>query len=404
MRCIADLHAERSARRSDAEVLVAEPTHQIEGLLRRLLLRHSQCVRVHLRFDRRAHVRCGTKVPIRRHRTLDALMRSLEVVVLDEERQSPQAVREVREHRLAQKLLPQRLPEALDLPECLGVLRSALAVRDAVAPEQLLKLRLATPRGVLPSLIRQHLLRLPVLGNAPLERLDHQTAFLVVRHRPRHEVPRVVVHEADQVHALVAPQLEREDVALPELVGRRPLEAPRWLLARRLDLGLRDQAGLVQDAAHRRLRHAEPLEASEHVPDATRAPRGIGLPRLDDRALDGLRSTRPWSPRGGTAVVLLDLQRLHAAAVKQRHELLHHRGRHPERHRGVSVSRAAHHRLDDPDTHRIGHDALASARAVRRSRSWFSFLPWHLFSPSDRRVTGPRTTGAMRTSAHETAH
>ena len=214
---------------------------------------------------------------------VDALVRALEVVVLDEERHPAQAVREVREHRLAQKLVPQRLPEALDLAQRLGMLRPALAVRDAVPAQQLLELRRATPGRVLPALVGQHLARLTVLGDAALERFDDQARLLVVRHRPRHEVPRAVVHEANQVHTLMPPQLEREDVRLPELVRLCAFEAALRLVTP-LHLGrLSQQAGLVQDPPHRRLRDAEALEAREHVADAARAPlRGCSA-RCDHR-------------------------------------------------------------------------------------------------------------------------
>jgi hypothetical protein len=384
--------------------LIAEATDQIEWLLRRLLLRHPQCVALHLRFDRRAHVRCRAKVSIRGHCTLDALMGTLEVVVLDEERESAQAVSEVREDRLAQKLLPQRLPEALDLAERLRMLRPTLAVRDAVATEQLLKLRLATPRRVLPTLIRQYFLRLAILRNAALDRLDYQTRFLVMRHRPRHDVARVVVHEADEVHALMAAQLEGEDVALPHLIRRRALEAPRWFLPRCFHVRLGDKTRFVKNPAHRRLRHPKAFEASEHIANPTRAPLRVCLASLDHRSLDGLRGTLLPPLRRRAIATHPRLQRLHPAAVKQRHELLHHSRRDTERHRGVSVASASHHRLDDPDAHRIGHLSLACTRTVRRCRAWLSFLSRHLFSPPDLRVTGPGTAGAMRTSAHETAH
>ncbi len=385
MRCVADLDAKRASAGGNAEVLVAETADQIKRLLRRLLLRHPQCVGLHLGFDRRAHVRCRAKVAIRRHRTLDALMRTLEVVVLDEERETPQAVREVGEHRLTEKLFPQRLPEALDLAERLRMLRSTLAVRDAVPTQQLLKLRLAPPRRVLPALIGQHLLRLSVLGDAALERFDHQTRFLVMRHRPRHDVARVVVHEAHQVHALMTAQLEGEEVALPELIRRRALEAPRRLLAWRFDLGLRHQSCLVKNATHCRLRHAQTREPREHVANSARPPLGICLPRRDDRSLHRLGSPALLAFRRGATVMVLWLQRVHPAALKQRHELLHHRRRHPKRHRGVSVASASHHRLHDPDAHRIRHLSFASTRTVGQRWCWISFL-----SRSDR----PRAPGS----------
>jgi hypothetical protein len=158
------------------------------------------------------------------------------------------------------------------------MLRSALAVLDAVAPQQLLELRRSAPRGVLAALIGQHLARLSVVSNAALERLDDEAPLLVMRHRPRHEVPRVVVHEADQVHALVTTQLEREDVALPELIGFRTFETARRLVTRLPCLLFGDEACLVQDPSHRCLRHAKPFEACEHIADAPCAPLGVRLP------------------------------------------------------------------------------------------------------------------------------
>ena len=205
LRRIADLDAKRASGCRDTEVLVAETTHEIKRLLRWFLLRQSQRVRLHLRFDRRTHVRRRSEEAIRRHEVLDALMRTLEVVVLDEELQAAEAVREVGKHRLLQEVIPQRLPEPLDLAERLRVLRATRTVVDAVAPQTFLEFRLATPRGVLPALIGEHLARLSVLRDAALQGVEDQTRFLVMGHRPRHQVARVVVHEADEVHALMSP-------------------------------------------------------------------------------------------------------------------------------------------------------------------------------------------------------
>lgn len=93
-------------------------------------------------------------------------MRTLEVVVLDEQRHAPLAVLEVGKHGARQQLLPQRLPEALDLAAGLRMVRSALDVPDAVTLELGLELGVATPARVLPPLIGQDLARHPVLGNA----------------------------------------------------------------------------------------------------------------------------------------------------------------------------------------------------------------------------------------------
>jgi hypothetical protein len=251
--CIADLDAKCAAGRRDAEILIAETPDQVERLLRGLLLREPERVGLHLRFDRRAHVGRRAKESIRGDRAVDALVRPLEVVVLHEERDSAESVCEVGKHGLAQKLLPQRLPEALDLPERLGVLRSTLAVRDAIPPQQLLELRLAAPRRVLPPLVGEHLARMAVLGDAALERLDDKARLVVMRHRPRHDVARVVVHEADDVDALMAPELEREDVGLPELIRLRAFKAAHRLVARCGRLSCHQQPCLVKNPSHRGL-------------------------------------------------------------------------------------------------------------------------------------------------------
>lgn len=128
---VADLDAKRAPGSRDAEVLVAEATDQIKRLLRCLLLREPQRVRFDLPFDGRTDLRRGPEESVRRDMSVDALVRALEVVVLDEELDASKTVREVSEDRLAQKLVPQRLPEAFDLAEGLGMLWTALAVRDA---------------------------------------------------------------------------------------------------------------------------------------------------------------------------------------------------------------------------------------------------------------------------------
>ena len=130
---IADLYAKRTAGGCDAEILVAEATDEIEGLLGGFLLSESKRVGLDLRLDRGTYLRSGAKEAVRRDRPVDALVRSLEVVVLDEELDAPKAVREVREDGLAKKLVPERLPETFDLPERLGMLRPALAVGDAAS-------------------------------------------------------------------------------------------------------------------------------------------------------------------------------------------------------------------------------------------------------------------------------
>lgn len=83
--------------------------------------------------------------------------------MLYEQADSPLAILVVREDGPREKLLPHRLPETLDLAARLRVMRPALHMPDAVAPQLLLEVRRAAPRRVLTSLIGEDLLRRSVL-------------------------------------------------------------------------------------------------------------------------------------------------------------------------------------------------------------------------------------------------
>jgi len=130
---VADLYAKRTSGRGDAEVLIAEAADQIERLLDRLLLREPERVGLYLRLDGGTYLRRSPEEAIRWDQTVECLMGALEVVVLDEELDSPKSVGEVSKDRLAKKILPERFPEAFDLAERFGMLRSTLAVFDAMA-------------------------------------------------------------------------------------------------------------------------------------------------------------------------------------------------------------------------------------------------------------------------------
>ena len=229
----------------------------------------------------RSHVRRRAEEAVGGHHSVDPLVRTLEVVAVDVQRQPTLAVREAAEDGAAQEFLPQRLPEAFHLPQRLRVLRPALHVPDALPSQLALELRLPAPGRVLPPLVGEHLLRWTVLLQPPGQRLQHELRSLMVRQHVRHDEARVVIHERDQVDPLVPPEQKREDVRLPELVRGSPLEAPRRMLPcfhRRYPV--LDQPFLVQDAAHPGLAHPESLEAAKLVPDAPRTMARLLLPVL----------------------------------------------------------------------------------------------------------------------------
>lgn len=210
-------------------------------------------------------------------------MWTLEVVRLHEQRDAPLTVGEVREDSAREKLVPHRLPEPLDLPARLRMVRTGLHVPDPVAAQLLLEVGLATPCGVLPALIGEDLARRAVVRDCLRERFHHERAPLVMRHHERYEKARVVVHERGDVDPLVLAQQEREQVRLPELVWLGALE-PFGLGARlrfRCFSAL-EQAFLMQNAPHRRLRDSEPLESLKDVANPPRSTFRCFTLRVDD--------------------------------------------------------------------------------------------------------------------------
>ena len=110
-------------------------------------------------------------------------------------------------------------------------------VTDPVLLELRLEPRGPPPVGVLAPVVRKHLLRDSELPDRPTVDLEHVLRGLAPEYAQARHVPRVVVEEADQV-GVAAPEPEREDVALPKLVGTGTLEEPR-LGGRTLGLALR---------------------------------------------------------------------------------------------------------------------------------------------------------------------
>ena len=132
---IAQSHVERSAARADGQRAIPELAGRDRRAFGSAALAPGAAHSPDLRLDARAHLSRRAEVPVRGRQTLDPLMGPLEVVVLDKERQPALAVLEVGEHRPREQLVPQRLPEPLDLPAGLRVMRPALHMRDAVTLE-----------------------------------------------------------------------------------------------------------------------------------------------------------------------------------------------------------------------------------------------------------------------------
>ena len=254
------------------------------------------------RLDRRAHLRGGSEEAVGRGQPRERLVRALEVVVLHEEPHPALAVGEVGEHGAREKLLPHRLPEALDLAAGLRVMRPALHVPDAVTAQLLLETRLPAPGGVLAPLVGQDLPRGAVVGDPARQRLQHDRASLVMRHREAHQIARVIVQERRDIDPLVPAQQEGKEVGLPELIGFGALETASLRL--RLGLRRRTLPGkplLLQRPAHRRLRGPDAEEAPHHVADASTARGRVRALRRHHRLVSGIGRTpsHPAAPATG---------------------------------------------------------------------------------------------------------
>ncbi len=224
------------------------------------------------------------------------------------------------------------------------MLGSALHVPDPLATELLLELRRPAPGGVLPPLVGQNLPRSPVRRDPAVERLEHESRALVVRDGVPDDEPRVVVHERREVEPLVAPQQEREDVRLPELVRLCPLEAPLRVLPSGRRFALLEEALLVKDPPDRGLSDSERREPAQHVGDPPRAVLGMLLLQRRDRLASRVRRLRCGRPHER-----LRDQPVQPALAVAPHPVADGRDREPEDARHVRDRRAlVHDLLNDP--------------------------------------------------------
>ncbi|HSG63544.1 MAG TPA: hypothetical protein VLD39_01020, partial [Gammaproteobacteria bacterium] len=150
---VADADIEAALARSDGQPLISELADDVERFARLLFEREAQRIRRDLLLDRLAHVRRGAEEAIRRHQSLEGLMRPLKIVVSEVVLEPSLRVDEVREDRAPEKLVPQRLPEALDLAERLRVLWPTANVGDAMSRQRLLEFGATAPHRVLPTVV-----------------------------------------------------------------------------------------------------------------------------------------------------------------------------------------------------------------------------------------------------------
>jgi len=318
------LHTHALVFRRDHQRLLAHTADHVERLLRLAMPRQQRHVGSHAAFDRGAFLLVDREEPVCRAQPAETLMRPAVVVVLHPPREALPRLVEGFEARLDEELVLERLPQSLDLAQCLGMLRRTADVMDVVILQFLLEPRGPTPTGILPAVVGQHLLGRAVFAHrAPVD-LQHALRGVAAIQPQPHDVPGVVIQEGDDVRRLPQDGVVR-DVALPQLIRRRALEPARRRLApvakflRRLHQPFADEflAHLLRAGPH-----PEPLP--QQLRDPPHALPGLGVLQRHDLLPDRHRQLPRCRPRPRI------LQPGNAVLPVEFRPVPHGLGRHPE--------------------------------------------------------------------------
>ena len=249
--------------------------------------------------------------PVGRTQSPDPLVRPLVVVILNPQRRALHGLLKTVKLRSLQELPQQRLPEPLDLAQRHRVVGPGPDMFDTVFLQLLLEAGLAPPVGVLPAIVRQHLLGDPVVGHRAAVGLKHMLGGLASVQPQGGHVAAVVVDEADQV-GVVAPKPDGQDIGLPELVRPGPLKKPRLRgVLLRLDRGLLHKPPCGKSLVNRRRAGAHKEKALQDIADPPRAVLGmlpldfhrlladlLGHPALPADGPLGFKPRGPVKPKG----------------------------------------------------------------------------------------------------------
>ena len=201
-------------------------------------------------FDGLAQFRLDLEEAVRRTQPFDPLVGPLVVVVFDPEFDALPGRLKTVKLGPDEELLPNGGPEAFHLAERHRMLRPRFEVRDPVLLQFGLEPAGAPPRGILPAIIRQHLLGWLELASRHAIHFDHRLRRGTAEQVRPHDEPRVIIHEGDDI-GVTSAQTEGEDIRLPHLIGRGPFKKARpgeiALFRRR---GGRHQLGIVQSLPH----------------------------------------------------------------------------------------------------------------------------------------------------------
>jgi hypothetical protein len=149
----------------DHHRFTAHAPHHVKGVHRPAAKRQLQGIVLDPLFDRLSQFMGDLEEPVGGTKPSDALVGPLVVVILDPKGGTLRCLLEAVKLRPLQKLPENRLPEPLDLPKRHRVVGTGADMPDTVFFQLLLKAGLAPPVGVLPAVVRQHLLGNPVVGN-----------------------------------------------------------------------------------------------------------------------------------------------------------------------------------------------------------------------------------------------
>ena len=207
--------------------LLAHPPHHVERTVRLSSQRQFQHVLLNAALDDLAQFLGDGKEPIGRTQPLQGLVRPLVVVVLYPQPHPLAGGLEAVELCAHQKLLPDRLPEAFDLPQGHRMMGPAFDVVDPILAQLRREAGGPAPTRVLTALIGEHFFGHTVLRDRRAVYLQHVLRRLAAKHVQPHHVAGVIVDKADEVGVL-ASQPEGEDIGLPHLVGSGAFEEA-WL-------------------------------------------------------------------------------------------------------------------------------------------------------------------------------
>ena len=272
---VADTEFEFSFFGAEHDGLTVQAADHVEGRLGFSTQSELQEIGLNALLDGLAQLGLDLEEAIGGTQALDALIGALMVVMLDPEFDALAGVLEAVELGPHEEVLPDRGPEALDLAQRHRVLGSRLEVSDVILLELGLEAAHAPPVGVLATVVGEHLLgRLELAGGDAIDLDDRLRRGTAEQVRTDDEAG-VIVHERDDV-GVTATEAEREDVRLPHLIGRGPLEeaGPNHVapFGRR---SLRHEFRVVQTTAHRLRAGRQEEEPAQDLRDALDAEGGM---------------------------------------------------------------------------------------------------------------------------------